>query len=86
MFDDLTNRIYEAAFVPDLWPDVLEDIDAVSGSVGGAVFLFGDDQPARGRAIEEVAIKWPRRKASAQRSVRIRSSPSCAAYPSLNMK
>ena len=52
MFDDLTNRIYEAAFVPDLWPQVLEDIDAVSGSVGGAVFLFGDDQPARGRAIE----------------------------------
>lgn len=52
MLDDLTNRIYEAAFVPDLWPDVLEDIDSVSGSVGGAVFLFGDDQPTRGRAIK----------------------------------
>ncbi|QKC94542.1 helix-turn-helix transcriptional regulator [Mesorhizobium sp. NZP2298] len=51
MLDDLTDKIYEAAFVPDLWPDVLEGINAASTSVGGAVFLFADEQPVRGRTV-----------------------------------
>ena len=52
MVDDLTDRIYEAAFVPDLWPEVLEDIDSVSASAAGTVFLFADEQPVRGRSVE----------------------------------
>lgn len=52
MLDDLQDRIYEAAFVPDLWPGVLEAIDEVSGSAAGSVFLFADDQPVRGRTVE----------------------------------
>lgn len=51
MSDDLIDKIYEAAFVPDLWPNVLESIDAVSDSVAGSVFLFADDQPVRGRTV-----------------------------------
>ncbi|WP_292859506.1 hypothetical protein [Mesorhizobium sp.] len=51
MFDDLIDKIYEAAFVPDLWPAALGDINAASTSVGGAVFLFADGQPVRGRTV-----------------------------------
>ncbi|MGX7875342.1 helix-turn-helix transcriptional regulator [Mesorhizobium sp. ORM6] len=51
MLDNLTDKIYEAAFVPDLWPEVLEGINAASASIGGAVFLFADEQPVRGRTV-----------------------------------
>ena len=46
---DLVDRIYEAAFVPDEWPDVLHALSALSGSAAGTIFLFGDDLPVRGR-------------------------------------
>ena len=37
--DDLVDKIYEAALVPNLWPDILQRIgDLVNGSAG---FLFG---------------------------------------------
>ncbi|PDQ22479.1 LuxR family transcriptional regulator [Mesorhizobium sanjuanii] len=49
MFDDLTDKIYEAAFVPDLWADTLEVAGNLSGSANGAIFLFSDDSPVRGR-------------------------------------
>jgi len=51
MLDDLIDKIYEAAFVPDLWSGVLQDITAASASVGGAVFLFADEQPVRGKTV-----------------------------------
>lgn len=51
---DIVDRIYEAAFVPDEWPRVLEAISTRSGSTNGAIFLFTDDAPVRGRC-EEVA-------------------------------
>ncbi|KQZ15246.1 MULTISPECIES: helix-turn-helix transcriptional regulator [unclassified Mesorhizobium] len=42
----LIDRIYEAAFVPEFWPSVLDDMAAMSGSVSGAVLVFsGIDQP-----------------------------------------
>jgi DNA-binding CsgD family transcriptional regulator len=37
-FEALVDRIYEAAVVPELWPDVLETISALSGSFGGILF------------------------------------------------
>jgi DNA-binding CsgD family transcriptional regulator len=52
MFDELIDKIYEAAFVPDLWPDVLEEVDAVSASAAGSIFLFADGQPVRGRTVK----------------------------------
>jgi DNA-binding CsgD family transcriptional regulator len=52
MKTELIDGIYEAAFVPDLWPSVLQQLAVVSGSVGSALFVFADGQPTRGRAIE----------------------------------
>jgi DNA-binding CsgD family transcriptional regulator len=48
----LIDLIYEAAFVPELWPAALEQLASISQSVGSALFVFADGQPARGRAIE----------------------------------
>lgn len=46
MINQLTDRIYEAAFIPELWPDVLGSIAAASNSVSGSVLVFdGMDQP-----------------------------------------
>lgn len=49
MLDDLTDKIYEAAFVPELWGDTLEAAGSLSGSATGAIFLFSADSPVRGR-------------------------------------
>jgi DNA-binding CsgD family transcriptional regulator len=54
MRDDLVDRIYEAAFVPDVWSDVMEAASDLSNSASGAIFVFGDDQPVRGRTMEVV--------------------------------
>ncbi|TPJ49598.1 LuxR C-terminal-related transcriptional regulator [Mesorhizobium sp. B2-6-4] len=53
MFDDLTDKIYEAAFVPDLWAGALETASALSGSASGSIFVFTDGSPARGRLSNE---------------------------------
>jgi len=47
--DDLIDRIYEAAFVPELWSDVLEAAGDLSGSANGALFVFNENAPIRGR-------------------------------------
>jgi DNA-binding CsgD family transcriptional regulator len=49
MGDDLVDQIYEAAFVPELWADVLASAGDLSGSASGAVFVFSDKSPTRGR-------------------------------------
>ncbi|PTE08974.1 helix-turn-helix transcriptional regulator [Mesorhizobium helmanticense] len=53
MFDDLTDKIYEAAFVPDLWAGALEAASGLSGSASGSIFVFSDGSPARGRFSNE---------------------------------
>lgn len=53
MFDDLTDRIYEAAFVPDLWAGALAAASELSSSADGAIFLFSDGSPVRGRLSDE---------------------------------
>jgi DNA-binding CsgD family transcriptional regulator len=50
--EDIVDRIYEAAFVPDNWPEVLGDIGALSGSASAAVLVFDGPQPPRFRATE----------------------------------
>lgn len=49
MADDLIDRIYEAAFVPELWSSVLETAGDLSGSANGAIFVFQEGAPIRGR-------------------------------------
>lgn len=38
MQDDLIDRIYESAAVPEAWPGVLDDVAALAGSTGGLLF------------------------------------------------
>ena len=46
MPETLIDRIYETAFVPDLWPPLLEEIGAASGSASGALqILNGGEAP-----------------------------------------
>lgn len=44
---DLIDRIYEAAFVPEFWPGVIEKLAAVSGSAAGSLLLYEDTKPVR---------------------------------------
>lgn len=37
----LVDRIYEAALLPDLWPDVIDRLSVEAGAVGGAIFSIG---------------------------------------------
>ncbi|RGP36464.1 helix-turn-helix transcriptional regulator [Pseudotabrizicola alkalilacus] len=37
MIQDLTDRIYEAAFQPECWPQTLNDLATASGSLGGVL-------------------------------------------------
>jgi len=52
--DDIIDQIYEAAFVPEMWPDVLESATRVSGSASGALFMFGNGMPVRGHCNERI--------------------------------
>jgi DNA-binding CsgD family transcriptional regulator len=45
---EVVDLIYEAAFVPHLWPDVLQQLANLSDSVGSTVFLFEEAMPTRG--------------------------------------
>jgi len=45
MFDDaLTDRIYEAAVVPELWPKVLAEMSQAVGGAGGVLFTTNVDR------------------------------------------
>jgi len=39
---DLIDRIYECAFVPDLWPAVLDELAELTDSRGGLLFSARD--------------------------------------------
>lgn len=41
--DDLIDRIYEAACIPALWPDLLDDLSARTGGWGGMLFTATPD-------------------------------------------
>ena len=38
--DGLADRIYEAAFLPEMWPDVLEHVADVAGAASGELLTF----------------------------------------------
>lgn len=50
----LIDRIYEAAFVPDLWADVLGEIGALSTATAGALFVFDGKLPLGFRTTETI--------------------------------
>ncbi|WP_292508687.1 helix-turn-helix transcriptional regulator [Mesorhizobium sp.] len=43
----IADRIYEAAFAAELWPEVLAATSAISRSANGAIFVFSDHSPVR---------------------------------------
>ena len=49
--ETIIDQIYEAAFVPDGWSNVLERTGELSGSLGGAVFSYSAGKPLRGRTV-----------------------------------
>jgi DNA-binding CsgD family transcriptional regulator len=57
--DQVIDRIYEAAFVPDRWPDVLDTLGEISNSASASVLVFSaEDQPPRYKttALTEAAL------------------------------
>jgi DNA-binding CsgD family transcriptional regulator len=50
MSEHLIDQIYEAAFVPEKWPDVLGAVAALSGSASGAVLSISGSAPPQWRA------------------------------------
>ncbi|MEH2562114.1 hypothetical protein V1289_001741 [Bradyrhizobium sp. AZCC 2289] len=62
MIDDLelVNRIYEAAFIPEMWPAVLGDLSRIAICYGGT--LLSMDCVCRkrklGRSGDEVRPGW----------------------------
>jgi DNA-binding CsgD family transcriptional regulator len=53
--DSLVERIYEAAFIPDVWPAVLDELSALTDSAGGAVLALAARQAPRWAASAVVA-------------------------------
>jgi DNA-binding CsgD family transcriptional regulator len=46
--DDLIDRIYEAALIPEAWPGALERMSRPSGSASGTLFVFSERFSPRG--------------------------------------
>ena len=45
MSNHIVDRIYEAAFVPDLWTELVESLAAGSNSAAGSMIMFGPTGP-----------------------------------------
>lgn len=54
MHENLIDRAYEAAFFPELWPSILEEIGARSGSASGALQIIKGRQSPLWIATETV--------------------------------
>ncbi|RWB70474.1 MAG: helix-turn-helix transcriptional regulator [Mesorhizobium sp.] len=51
---DLIELIYEAAFVPERWNQVLQRASEQSNSASAQVFFFSDDGPPRGTTLDNL--------------------------------
>lgn len=49
------DQIYEAAFVPERWSDVLDSLGALSNSASAEMLMFGKDSPPRGIASHSLS-------------------------------
>jgi DNA-binding CsgD family transcriptional regulator len=43
MYQELIDRIYECAFVPEQWPGTLDTLSEMSEGAGGSLYIFGRD-------------------------------------------
>ena len=43
MDQQLVDRIYECAFVPEQWPDTLDTLSRMTAGAGGSLYVFGKD-------------------------------------------
>lgn len=46
----LVDKVYEAAFLPDSWPDVLQRVGDTAKSASGTLLVFEENRPIRHRA------------------------------------
>jgi DNA-binding CsgD family transcriptional regulator len=51
---DLIECIYEAAFVPELWNTVLQQISNLASSASAQIFLFSENGPPQGTTLENL--------------------------------
>ena len=51
----VVDDIYEAAFVPEKWPALLDQVSGMTGSIGGALLATGGRHPPRWAASEVIA-------------------------------
>jgi len=51
MVAEIVDELYEAAFIPEKWSAALARITDMAASKGGALFVFADGEPNRGKAI-----------------------------------
>jgi DNA-binding CsgD family transcriptional regulator len=76
--EDLIAAIYEAAFIPENWPSVLERIAHISGCVGGQLFIaerqkilrwVGSDNFMNEVTEEYIEAGWDKRNARIPRGI-----------------
>jgi DNA-binding CsgD family transcriptional regulator len=73
MDNNLIDTIYEAAFLPELWPVALERIAGLSNSIGASITVFADGKPTRATALDSQREQLEEFLAS----VTLQSSTSC---------
>jgi DNA-binding NarL/FixJ family response regulator len=61
MNEALIDRIYECAFVPDLWPGVLDDLSEIASARGGGLMAVNIAVPAMPKSIFSDSIAEPGR-------------------------
>ncbi len=57
MYQELIDRIYECAFVPDSWPGVLDEISTIAAARGGSL-LTADGEVLGWAAADSMAEVW----------------------------
>lgn len=73
---ELVERIYEAAFIPELWSSVIERIAETTGSFGGSIYTSGAGYSAiaaskncMAHLQDMISLGWTERNLRAQRLV-----------------
>ena len=72
--NDIVDRIYEAAFIPDFWSSVIERIASSSGAFGGSIYTSGAEYSAiaasencKRHLDDMIALGWAQKNIRAQR-------------------
>lgn len=65
IFDNILDRIYEAAIIPDLWPEVLDNIATLSQMEGGVLYAVTPQLTSLGTVVLSPVPRWTASKAVA---------------------